>query len=117
MFNRVLLELRSLAVAATGNNNSSVQDEQMDHNDSDDGLLIGHHGEKKVQDSLHVRLFGLDLRGLATLRILCSLLMLIDLWLRSGDITAFYTKDGIMPMEIYKHQKAYVYIRFLKQIL
>lgn len=34
--------------------------------------------------------------------------MLVDLWLRSYDVTAFYTGHGIMPMTIYTYQKAYV---------
>jgi hypothetical protein len=59
-------------------------------------------------ENLHIRLFGLDLRGLAALRICCGALMLADLWLRSYDVTAFYTGRGIMPMSIYTYQKAYV---------
>lgn len=39
---------------------------------------------------------------------MCGLLMLVDIWLRSGDLTAFYTDKGISPTEISKYQKAYV---------
>ena len=59
---------------------------------------------------MHARIFGLDLRGLAALRICCGLLQLVDLALRAQDLTAFYTKDGVLPFSIFAAHKAYVAI-------
>lgn len=49
-------------------------------------------------------LFGVDLRALAALRILVSLLVIFDLIFRAGDITAFYSDHGILPRNSYIEQ-------------
>jgi hypothetical protein len=46
------------------------------------------------------RLFALDLRSLACLRIGLGLLILIDLLLRSRDLVAFYTDQGLLPRSL-----------------
>lgn len=46
--------------------------------------------------SLAVRVFGLDLRSIALFRILLGSLILVDLFLRSFDMTSFYTDDGLL---------------------
>jgi predicted DCC family thiol-disulfide oxidoreductase YuxK len=62
----------------------------------------------KVQNSkvLFARLqemFGLDLRSLALFRIGLALVVLTDLLIRAGDITAFYSDSGILPRtELFK---------------
>jgi hypothetical protein len=43
------------------------------------------------------RLFGLDVRSLAVFRVALALLLLSDLWLRSADLLAHYSDDGILP--------------------
>lgn len=40
----------------------------------------------------------LDLRSLALLRIGVSLVLLLDLFLRAGDMEAHYTNDGVLPL-------------------
>lgn len=42
-------------------------------------------------------IFSIDLRSLAVMRICLALLILIDLILRSGDISSFYTDQGVLP--------------------
>ncbi|MDQ3394683.1 MAG: hypothetical protein M3512_11310 [Bacteroidota bacterium] len=42
----------------------------------------------------------LDLRALAILRILISMVLLADLTIRITDLSAFYTNDGVLPLEI-----------------
>jgi hypothetical protein len=42
-------------------------------------------------------LFGLDFRSLAVFRIGLGLLLLGDLAIRAGDLTAFYTDQGVLP--------------------
>ncbi len=44
--------------------------------------------------------FGLDLRSLAAFRIGISLVILTDLGIRFGDLTAHYTDAGIMPRSL-----------------
>jgi predicted DCC family thiol-disulfide oxidoreductase YuxK len=44
-----------------------------------------------------VSIFGLDLRSLALFRIALGFLILYDLFIRAGDMTAFYTDQGILP--------------------
>ena len=46
------------------------------------------------------RLFAIDLRSLACLRIGVGLLILIDLLLRSRDLVAFYTDQGLLPRSL-----------------
>ena len=43
------------------------------------------------------RLFAIDLRSLATLRIFLAILVLADLWGRSTDLASHYTDSGIYP--------------------
>ncbi len=43
------------------------------------------------------RLFGIDLRALAALRICLAFLLLCDLAARLSDLAAFYTDDGVLP--------------------
>lgn len=48
-------------------------------------------------------LFGIDLRSLALFRICLGLIILVDLFLRSINIKAFYTDAGPAPREIAMH--------------
>ena len=41
--------------------------------------------------------FSIDLRTLALFRVSLALLLLLDLWIRFADLTAFYTDDGVLP--------------------
>lgn len=43
------------------------------------------------------RLFGVDLRSLALFRIALGAILIADLVIRAGDLTAFYTDDGVLP--------------------
>ena len=43
--------------------------------------------------------FGIDLRALATMRILLGTILLRDLWVRSYDLVAFYSDRGALPRE------------------
>src|SRR5690606_41223621 len=43
--------------------------------------------------------FLLDLRALALLRISLSLILMTDIIFRLSDLTAFYTGQGIMPLQ------------------
>ena len=43
------------------------------------------------------KVFGIDLRSLALLRVCLALLILLDLFLRSFDINTFYTDAGVWP--------------------
>ncbi|SEW02563.1 HTTM domain-containing protein [Natrinema salifodinae] len=45
------------------------------------------------------RRFAIDLRALAAFRVAVGTLLLVDLLLRSRNLTAFYTDDGILPLE------------------
>ena len=45
-----------------------------------------------------VRVFGLDVRSLAALRIALGALLLIDLSVRASDFTAMYADEGIAPV-------------------
>ncbi len=45
-------------------------------------------------------IFTLDYRSVAFLRIAIALIVLIDLLIRATDITAFYTNDGIYPLDV-----------------
>jgi hypothetical protein len=45
-------------------------------------------------------IFGIDLRSLAALRIGAGLLLLVDLFLRAGDLTAHYSDNGVMPRSL-----------------
>lgn len=47
------------------------------------------------------RVFSLDLRSIALFRIALASLILIDLLLRSQDLTAFYTDDGVLPRRLW----------------
>lgn len=52
--------------------------------------------------------FSLDLRSLALMRILLSLVLLADLSIRISDLTAFYTDAGIVPRSLLQFE-AYDY--------
>ncbi len=45
------------------------------------------------------RRFEIDLRALAAFRIAIGTLVIVDLLLRSRHLTAFYTDDGVLPLE------------------
>lgn len=47
------------------------------------------------------RVFGIDTRGLSAFRIALGSLLLIDLGLRSRDLKAHYTDQGILPLDVY----------------
>ncbi len=44
--------------------------------------------------------FELDLRSMALARVVLALVMLVDLALRAGDLTAHYTDAGVMPKDL-----------------
>ena len=46
---------------------------------------------------LIARIFSLDVRSIALFRVLLGVLILLDLLLRSFDISEFYTDDGVLP--------------------
>ena len=46
-----------------------------------------------------VEVFGADLRSLATFRIVLAILVLVDLAIRSTDLAAHYSDQGILPRE------------------
>ncbi len=50
--------------------------------------------------ALLVRLFGIDPRGLAVLRIALAFVLLIDLGLRALDFSALYTDSGLLPFRV-----------------
>src|SRR5947209_11846150 len=43
------------------------------------------------------KMFGIDLRSLALMRIGLGILLLVDLFQRSGDMKAHYSDYGLMP--------------------
>ena len=45
------------------------------------------------------QLFGIDLRSLALFRILLAAILIADLIIRAGDLTAFYTDAGVLPRD------------------
>lgn len=49
-------------------------------------------------------LFGLDLRSLAVFRIGLALIIITDLIIRVGDLTAHYTDDGVLPRGVLSQQ-------------
>ncbi len=44
--------------------------------------------------------FELDLRSMGLARVILALVMLVDLALRAGDLTAHYTDAGVMPQDL-----------------
>lgn len=46
------------------------------------------------------RLYGLDLRSLALLRVGLALVILSDLWFRRGDLLAHYSDQGVVPRSL-----------------
>jgi hypothetical protein len=59
---------------------------------------------RPLGEHLHTRateMFALDLRSLAALRIGLALLILVDLYRRSWDLTAHYTDAGVLPREAF----------------
>ncbi|MEM6426933.1 MAG: HTTM domain-containing protein, partial [Cyanobacteria bacterium P01_D01_bin.128] len=54
---------------------------------------------KPLQSALGSR-YGLDLRSLALLRIGLALIILTDLFRRSGDLTAHYSDAGVLPRSL-----------------
>jgi hypothetical protein len=60
----------------------------------------GSHGASPPRSAVRAKvadLFALDLRSLALFRICLGLLLIWDLAIRSFDLTAHYTDDGVMP--------------------
>ena len=62
-------------------------------------------GRNRLTDALAaasnpvVRRLEIDLRALAAFRIALGTLVIVDLLLRSRHLTAFYTNDGVLPLE------------------
>ena len=50
----------------------------------------------RVRDAITARL-GVDARALAAFRIALGVVLIVDLTLRSRDLTAFYTDSGVLP--------------------
>lgn len=50
----------------------------------------------RVRDAITARL-GVDTRALAAFRIALGVVLIVDLTLRSRDLTAFYTDSGVLP--------------------
>ncbi len=47
--------------------------------------------------------YKLDLRALALMRIALALVVIADLIIRYGDVTVFYTNEGMWPLDMLKH--------------
>lgn len=56
----------------------------------------------RSRGSLLERSFGLDTRSLAVFRISISLVLLADLWIRSGDLIPHYSDRGVLPLSLWK---------------
>lgn len=71
------------------------------------------HFFQKLKTWLLLPMFGIDTRSLALFRIAVACIILVDLWVRCGDIAMFYTNDGVMPTELltnfYKNRKVFWY--------
>jgi len=50
------------------------------------------------------RRFGIDTRALAALRVSLGLLLLVDLFVRSRNLVAFYTDAGVLPRAVLREQ-------------
>jgi len=57
-------------------------------------------------------LFSIDIRSLAILRIGMAFFVLVDLFYRSFDVTAFYTDAGVIPRSL-NYWKPHMSIHFL----
>ncbi len=57
--------------------------------------------ENKLKTKLE-ELFGLDLRSLALFRIGLALIIIVDLIIRAGDLTAHYSDAGVLPRTLLK---------------
>jgi len=58
-----------------------------------------------------LNIISIDLRGIAALRILTAILVIIDLLSRVGDLKAFYSDDGLIPRTfLLKHSQNPEYI-------
>jgi len=55
--------------------------------------------KNKIAGSLK-SVIELDLRAIATLRIGISLVLFADIFIRISDLTAFYTDQGVLPLEV-----------------
>ncbi len=58
--------------------------------------------EAKTKSAVWERVWGLDLRSLAVFRIGLALVILIDLTIRFGDLTAHYTDGGVLPLRLWQ---------------
>src|SRR6185312_15264922 len=56
-------------------------------------------GLKSAFTAYITAVFNLDLRSLAALRITTAAVLLIDLFVRMGNIRAHYTDQGVLPLE------------------
>ena len=55
--------------------------------------------QRRVHTNGVTRRVGIDPRTLAAFRIALGAVLLVDLWLRWGDLVAFYTDDGVFPRD------------------
>ena len=55
--------------------------------------------QTKVMNGLR-QVFGIDLRGLALLRVALGAILLADLFIRGGDLVAHYSDAGAMPVDL-----------------
>ena len=67
--------------------------------------LKTHHRERPAISRVRA-LFGIDSRSLAVFRMAVGTLLLIDLSIRSGDLTTMYSDQGVMPIAAVRQQLA-----------
>ena len=67
--------------------------------------LKTHHHERPNLSKLRA-LFGIDSRSLALFRMAAGTLLLIDLSIRCGDLTAMYSDQGVLPIAAVRQQLA-----------
>ena len=68
-------------------------------------------GKQAVRD-----MSAMDLRSLALYRVLVALILLYDLWVRSHDLVAHYTDQGILPRDVVFQHLQYPYTFSLHMI-
>ncbi|CAM2010389.1 DCC1-like thiol-disulfide oxidoreductase family protein [Acanthopleuribacter pedis] len=55
---------------------------------------------QKLKALFLLPVFGIDTRSLALFRVAVATIILVDLWVRCGDITMFYTNEGVLPTDL-----------------
>ncbi len=60
-------------------------------------MTVSMEKEKNNLSSRLEKLFGLDLRSLALFRVWLALVIIVDLIIRTGDLSSLYSDAGVMP--------------------